>query len=359
MRPVALVTGMSGVVGATAAPLLTASFEVVALTNRRSLDMRCEQVSIDLRAPQLGLGVRAFSGLAKRADVIVHMAGNVNYTASSEELHAVNAGGAAEVTALAEAAECPLVYVSTAFADRYAQAPREAEVGALTHARPSLYHRSKAAADAQVRRCVQPWSIVRPSIVMGDSRDGSMPELQNVHQMVSMLTGGLPAMFGHPDHLVDMVPRDYVAQAVHRLALDAVDGQELPREFWATAGPAALTMRQWSEVIQHRLARIGRPIPSPLQLDPFSVRVTDYPDWDQLRRGVRRGMATLYVSALALAREPFPTSFTGAGSHPDRPEYDNALAHSLFAQDVDWLLRRSRAAMVDRAVLRPGSKPAG
>nr|BEK70935.1 SDR family oxidoreductase [Kitasatospora purpeofusca] len=344
MKPVALVTGMSGVVGSTAAPLLTSSFEVVALTGRRVLDLDCAQVPIELRAPRLGLAPRVFSQLAQRADVIVHMAGSVNYTTSPEELHAVNEGGAAEVTALAESARCPLVFVSTAFAERYAQAPREAEVGAVTHARPSFYHRSKAAADERVRQCGQPWSIVRPSVVMGDSLDGSMPELQNAHRIVSMLSAGLPAMFGHPDHLVDMVPRDYVAQAVHRLALDAVAGRALPPEFWATAGSAALTMRQWSEVIQRSLARAGNPIPPPLQLDPFSTRVTDYPGWDGLRRSVRRGMATLYVSALALAAEPFPTSFPATGGQPGRPGFDNAFACSLFENDIDWMLRQSRTA---------------
>ncbi|MFG2618878.1 carboxylesterase family protein [Streptomyces sp. NPDC048507] len=69
MRPVALVTGLSGVVGATAAPLLAASFEVVALTGRRALDVDCEQVPIDLRAPGLGLDAGAFALLAKRANV--------------------------------------------------------------------------------------------------------------------------------------------------------------------------------------------------------------------------------------------------------------------------------------------------
>ncbi|MER5889581.1 SDR family oxidoreductase [Streptomyces sp. NPDC001941] len=350
MKPVALVTGLSGVVGATAAPLLASSFEVVALIGRRTLDAGCEQVPVDLRAPRLGLDARTFSLLAERADVVVHMAGNVNYAATPEELHAVNVGGAGEMTALAEAAGCPLVFVSTAFAERYRQASREAEVGSLTHARPSAYHRSKAEADARVRACAQPWSIVRPSIVMGDSGDGSMPQPQNVHRMVSLLAGGPAAMFGHPDHRVDMVPRDYVARTVHRLALDAVDGRPLPREFWATAGPAALTMRQWSEAIGQFLARAGRPVPKPEQLDPFTVRVSDYPGWEQLSRGMRRGMATLYVSTLALAAEPFPTSFTHADRSPERLGDDHALARSLFDNDLAWLLRESRATWAVRPV---------
>ncbi|MGW6981376.1 SDR family oxidoreductase [Streptomyces sp. NPDC054932] len=341
MRPVALVTGMSGVVGAGVFPLLTGSFEVVALTGRRSLDADCEQVAVDLRAPRLGLEAGSFALLAKRADVIVHMAGNVDYTASAQDLHAVNEGGAAEMTALAEAAGCPLLYVSTAFADRHTQASREAKIGALTPARPSFYHRSKAAADERVRQCAQPWSIIRPSVVMGDSRDGSMPQRQTMHQTLSMMSSGLlPAVFGHPDHLVDMVPRDYVAQAVHQLALDAVEGRPLPREFWATAGPAALTWAQWSQVLQQTLAAAGRPIPPPLQLDPFTVEVADYPGWGDLRRAHQRGMATMYVASLALGPEPFPTSF-GSG-RPGRPALDNALAHSLLASDLTWLLRRSR-----------------
>ncbi|MFF4297267.1 SDR family oxidoreductase [Streptomyces vinaceus] len=342
MSAVALVTGLSGVVGSGALPLLTGSFEVVALTGRRPLVSGCEQVAVDLRAPRLGLDASSFALLAKRADVIVHMAGNVDYSASPQDLHAVNEGGAAEMTALAEAAGCPLLYVSTAFAGRHTQAAREAEVGALTPARPSAYHRSKAAADERVRQCAQPWSIIRPSIVMGDSRDGTMPQRQTMHQVLSMMAGGLlPAMFGHPGQLVDMVPRDYVAQAIHQLALDAVEGRPLPREFWATAGPAALTWAQWSQVLQRTLADAGRPIPAPLQLDPFSVEVTDYPGWKDLSRAHRRGMANLYVASLALAPEPFPSSF-GNTRLPELPAFDNALAHSLLARDITWLLQRSR-----------------
>ncbi|MFE7586433.1 SDR family oxidoreductase [Streptomyces gardneri] len=230
-----------------------------ALTGRRFLEAGCEQVAVDLRVPRLGLDAGSFALLAKRVDVIVHMAGNVDYTASVQDLHAVNEGGAAGMTALADAAECLLLYVSTAFADRHTQASREAGIGALTPARPSFYHRSKAAADERVRQCSQPWSIIRPSIVMGDSRDGSMLQRQTMHQTLSMMsTGLLPAMFGHPDHLIDMVPRDYVAQAIHQLALDAVEGRPLPREFWATAGPASLTWAQWSQVLQHTLAAADR-----------------------------------------------------------------------------------------------------
>jgi len=342
MSAVALVTGLSGVVGAGVLPLLTGSFEVVALTGRRPLAADCEQVTVDLRAPQLGLDASSFALLAKRADVIVHMAGNVDYTASPQELHAVNEGGAVEMTALADAAGCPLLYVSTAFADRHTQAAREAEVGALSPARPSAYHRSKAAADERVRQCAQPWSIIRPSIVMGHSHDGTMPQRQTMHQTLSMMAGGLlPAMFGHPGHLVDMVPRDYVARAIHQLALDAVEGRPLPSEFWATAGSAALTWAQWSQVLQQTLAAAGRPVPAPLQLDPFTLTVTDYPGWDDLRRAHQRGMATLYAASLALGPEPFPSSF-GPGRPPGLPVFDNALACSLLEGDITWLLQRSR-----------------
>ncbi|MEV0188205.1 SDR family oxidoreductase [Kitasatospora purpeofusca] len=369
MRPVALVTGLSGVLGGSAAPLLTSSFEVIALTGRRAPQADCEQVTIDLRAPRLGLAPDILALLAKRADVIVHMAGSVDYSASPQQLHAVNEAGAAEMVALAEAADCPLVSVSTAFAARHAQAPREAAAATATSARPAAYHRSKAAADERVRACRGPHTIVRPSIVMGDSRDGSMPELQNMHRMVALLAGGPTAMFGHPDHLVDMVPRDHVARAVHRLAQDAVDGRPLPAEFWATAGPAALTMRQWTQVVVERLARAGRPVAPPLHLDPFEVALTDHPDWDRLPRAARRGMATLWVSTLALAEDHFPTSLTDLDRHdpphPGRPAhtvdghggFDNDRARALFAADVDWLLDRTPMPRPRTQRTTPGPAP--
>ncbi|MET9498136.1 hypothetical protein [Streptomyces sp. NPDC006552] len=121
-------------------PLLTGSFEVVALTGRRVLEGtgagRDRPESSPARPAR-----QCHHSVAKRADVVVHMARSVDYTASPQELHAINADGAAQVTALAEAVGCSLVFVLAAFAERSTQAPREPEVGALSPARPSAHRR--------------------------------------------------------------------------------------------------------------------------------------------------------------------------------------------------------------------------
>ncbi|MFJ5921022.1 SDR family oxidoreductase [Kitasatospora sp. NPDC092948] len=339
MRPVALVTGISGVLGSAVVPALAQSFEIVALTGRRPIDLPCRQVGIDLRAPRLGLDAAAFKALAQQADVIVHLAGNVRYTASAEDLHAVNEGGAAQMVALAEAAGSPLLYASTAFAARHTQAAREASVGAVCSSRPSAYHRSKAAADDRIRSCTQPWSIIRPSIVMGDSLDGAMPELQNMHQIMMFIAAGLPAIFARPDQRVDMVPRDHVAAAVNALARLAVEGSPLPGEYWATAGPAALTAAEWIDVLGASVTAAGLPFQRPALLDPFTTDLTDYPQWETTRRSVRRALGNLYVSALALGDgDAFPASTLPESLRV--PEIDPAAARSLFANDMAWLLQK-------------------
>ncbi|MFJ8438879.1 SDR family oxidoreductase [Kitasatospora griseola] len=339
MRPVALVTGISGVLGSAVVPAMAKSFDIVALTGRRPIDLPYRQVGIDLRAQQLGLDSPTFKELAQQADVIVHLAGNVRYTASADDLHAVNAGGATEMVALAETAGCPLIYASTAFAGRHTQAAREDSVGAVCSSRPSAYHRSKAAADERIRSCTQPWSIVRPSIIMGDSPDGAMPELQNMHRIMMFVASGLPAIFGRPEQRVDMVPRDHVAAAVAALARLAVEGSPLPREHWATAGPSALTVAEWLDVLGASATAAGLPFRRPALLDPFTTELTAYPQWETVRRSVRRALGNLYVSALALGDgESFPAS-TLPGSHRV-PEIDTGAARSLFANDMAWLLRK-------------------
>ncbi|GAA4906398.1 male sterility protein [Stackebrandtia albiflava] len=349
MRPTIVVTGLSGVVGSALYRLLATRFEVIALRGRRVLDADCEQIPIDLSVTGLGLTEAVRDRLAARADVVLHAAGDVRYTAPEPELTAVNVGGTAELTALAEAAGCPLVYVSSAYVrDREAAAAREPAVPA-GDARPSVYLASKAAAEEVVRRCGRPYCVVRPSAVMADTVEGDMPATQNAHLVLRMIaTGDLPAVFLRPDHRVDMIPRDVLAAALTGLVSAAAAGERVPTEYWATAGPAALTAAEVVAEIGASVTASGGRFTTPRFLDPFGTDARDYPGWDSLDARTRRGLGNMFAGALPLSDTPFPTSL---GTVPGTPAAPDAGALRRFLRkDVDYALRSHRR--------RPAETPA-
>ncbi|WP_433337299.1 SDR family oxidoreductase [Spirillospora sp. CA-294931] len=329
-----MLTGASGVVGSAVAEALARDFRVVALTGRRPV-AGYEQVTADLTALRLGLRRETYAGLAERADLVVHAAGNVDYATDPSGLRAVNIGGTAEMIAFAEAAGCPLLYVSTAFTGRRAEvAAHEERTGGSSPARPSRYLASKVEADALVRRCARPAVIVRPSAVMGDSSGGFAPARQNAHAVLAAVAGGnLPAVFFRPEQRVDMVPRDLLAEAVARLARDAVEGRPLPEEFWATAGPSALTCAEIVRAIGATVRARGGTFQTPAFLDPFTTSPDDFPGWDALPRPFRRAVGNMYAGALPLGRgECFPTSM----------EIGPDDARAFLANDLAFVLARPR-----------------
>jgi nucleoside-diphosphate-sugar epimerase len=103
---------------------------------------------------------------------VLHCAGSVDYD-NEANLNAANIELTRELLALAKLVGVErFVYVSTAFSSGYV-------LGRIPEARhrepqnvPTAYIRSKWRAEELVANASVPWVIVRPSIVIGDSRDG-------------------------------------------------------------------------------------------------------------------------------------------------------------------------------------------
>ena len=103
---------------------------------------------------------------------IVHCAGSVDYF-NAAVLHESNIVLTAKLLELAKRhAMSRFVFLSTAFSSGYSDRPVREELHADTGTDPTEYTRTKRDAEALVATSGLPYLIVRPSVVIGDSRDG-------------------------------------------------------------------------------------------------------------------------------------------------------------------------------------------
>ena len=125
------------------------------------------------------------------------------------------------------------------------------------------YERSKFEAELMLRERAAglPLQVLRPSIVVGDSRTGWTSSFNVLYPPLRAFARGailaLPARRGSP---VDVVPVDYVADSVDRLACDGPDGT-----FHLVAGRNATTVGRLIELASHHFGRAAPPVfPPPL-----------------------------------------------------------------------------------------------
>jgi nucleoside-diphosphate-sugar epimerase len=168
----------------------------------------------DVRSPGLGLAVDP------RLELIVHAAAITAFDAPPEVYRAVNIDGTANVVALAERAGTALLHVSTA----YVCGTRDGCIGEADRGSDFTngYEASKAAGEELIAAAAArglPTVIARPSIVVGDSRDGALREFGNIYTMFRLIAEGrlrtLPAAEGAT---LDLVPIDHVAGSIVTLA---------------------------------------------------------------------------------------------------------------------------------------------
>ena len=148
-----------------------------------------------------------------------------------------------------------VTYVSTAYVagDRRGTAYEDdRETGAFRNS----YERSKHEAEALVRSSTLPWTIARPSIVVGESTTGWTASFNVLYGPLRAFDAGayplLPARRRSP---VDVVSVDYVADAVAALAHhpEAAGGT-----FHLTAGAQTSSV---GEIMKMATGRFDRPAP--------------------------------------------------------------------------------------------------
>jgi thioester reductase-like protein len=220
------------------------------------LRTRVEAVRGDIARPRLGLDAKEYDALAQRIDRVVHIAATTRFDHSLEDARRINVGGTEQALALCRLAvrnnrSGRLDYVGTAFVagDRGGTAyEHELDVGQRFR---NTYEQSKLEAESQVRSAGVPAAILRPSIIVGDSRTGSTTSYKTIYWPMKVLfrfygysRPVLPRVVRlpvRPECLLDIVPVDWVAQSLGRIySMPEAVGQSLH----LASGPGAATIEE-------------------------------------------------------------------------------------------------------------------
>ncbi len=189
---------------------------------------RLHLVAGDVAETGCGLTPPDYRRIAETSTRIIHAAARVQFDDRRAETEHVNVGGTRHMLELADDARRhgslrSFTYVGTAFvAGERSGIVREEELDVGQRFR-NPYEETKCAAEKLVRaRAGQvPIVIVRPSIVVGDSRSGSTSSFRALYwPLKAYAKHGWRLVPGFPDVVVDIVPVDFVARAAACLALD-------------------------------------------------------------------------------------------------------------------------------------------
>lgn len=198
----------------------------------------------DVTEPELGLSETGQAWLAAPGLIhVVHGAAEVRFDLPLETMRKQNVQGTLHVVALAERLKAQgqlhrMDHVSTAYVagDREGSVlETEIDVG---QAPRNSYEASKLESEVEVEQARLRGvdiTIHRPSIIVGDSRSGRAASYKVLYWPMKVYARGrFRTVFGRPDCPVDVVPVDYVADAlVYLMSADEARG----RTFHLAAGP--------------------------------------------------------------------------------------------------------------------------
>jgi thioester reductase-like protein len=226
---------------------------------------RADAVAGELTAP--GLGCARRTELAERVTTIVHSAASISFTLPLEEARAINLDGTRRMLEFAQLAgergdgldvygHVSTTYVAGGHSGRFAET--DLDRGQSFH---NSYERSKFEAEQLVRSSDGvPFTIMRPSIVVGDRQSGWTSAFNVLYWPLRAFSRGLfttvPAV---PTAPVDVVSIDYVADGIYELC----SGPGARETYHLCAGKDASTI---GEIAQLASRYFRRPVPEFLSL---------------------------------------------------------------------------------------------
>ena len=187
---------------------------------REHLSARMRIFCGDLTSPHFGLNDEQYDLLVASTDSVLHCAASLNRRSEKSCLN-VNLRGTLEVIQLARRAHDAhglrrFSEVSTVAVAGQRRNEQVNEDSAIDWDRSDYdpYARTKRFGEHLVRELLPdvPRTIFRPSIVLGDSRRPETTQFDMVRAFVFL--GRLPVLPFRPDDCVDIVPVDYVADAI-------------------------------------------------------------------------------------------------------------------------------------------------
>jgi thioester reductase-like protein len=184
---------------------------------------RIEVVSGDVSFGRFGLDETPYRKLAERVSHIIHCAAAARFDLELEDARRTNVGGTRNILEFGRACRAleRIDYIGTAYvAGRRTGIIREDELN-KGQEHNNTYERSKMEAEELVRENMRelPIAILRPSIVICDSRTGRASSFNGFYRALRMYwLGALKLLPGNPSSAMDLVPVDYVTEAVHSIS---------------------------------------------------------------------------------------------------------------------------------------------
>lgn len=314
-----LVTGGSGVLGQPLVRMLANRPTTCLVHHSQAIPDGPALLAGDLRLPRMGLSQHAYDDLASRVTHVVHSAASTSFAARPEVLYSANTDATARVLEFVSTASAELVHVSTAFVERAETVRETANAGAEADTARGIaaYVASKQAAEQLVVAAGLDATIVRPSLIVGDSDSGVTARFQGVHLITTFLLEGKLAMLPAPPALsVDFVPRDVVAEAV----LAALERPRPRSPYWLTAGAQALTLEQLLELTTTFAEEQGWSVTRPRFVAQEAVDRLIRPVFlEHLPRPTRRRFEFLLALLALFDEQPFPSDLPSllSGKLPD------------------------------------------
>ncbi|WP_157935593.1 SDR family oxidoreductase [Mycobacteroides abscessus] len=325
-----LVTGATGVLGSALIANL-AAHKVTALVHKRPTRATTAVVG-DITRARLGIDKREYQALCANVDIVIHCAGVVDFTADATAMRTVNVEGVRRITEFAADADAEMIHVSTAYVARR-DTPKSTTGSHLLD--PVGYIESKCLGEDMLREAGVAASIVRPSIIVGDSKTGYIAEYQGLHKFIRMiLANRVPFIPAVIDSYIDMVPQDVVVAALVGL----VSGDLAPGEYWITSGTKALTARALLRLLKAEAATNGIDLSGLRILNPEMVdRLMRPAFFDEVPESfVRRLEQLMTICSQLFTEEVLPSSF----DHLDPQDAVNpenvwqlAIRHVLHSRD--------------------------
>jgi nucleoside-diphosphate-sugar epimerase len=206
-------------------------------------------------------------------DEVIHAAACVRFDQTLDEARAVNVAGTRRMVSLARALhdERPLhryVQVSTAYVagswtGRFTE--RDRRIGQTFR---NAYEQSKIEAEELVVGSGLPVQVVRPSIVVGDRASGWTAAFNVLYvPLRALVAGAVDAVPEQDGGLLDVVPVDYVADALLGLSDAPADG----RTYHLTAGRHAITVGELADLA---CRATGRKPPPRVDAETFAATLS-------------------------------------------------------------------------------------
>jgi long-chain acyl-CoA synthetase len=199
---------------------------------------RIEVVEGDVSFERFGLKAKPYRDLASRVTHIIHCAAAARFDLELDDARKTNVGGTRNILDFGRA--CiglrRIDYIGTAYVAGQRRGVILEDELDKGQRHCNTYEHSKMEAEKLVRESMRdlPIAILRPSIVICDSLTGRASNFNGFYRAMRMYSLGLMrAVPGNPASTMDLVPVDYVTEAVYAISNNPVS---IGRCYHLTAG---------------------------------------------------------------------------------------------------------------------------